>query len=346
MNPSIDLIRVVAVFLIVLNHASSWCQLYNANWNIYNFYQSIVSIGVPLFIILSGRLLLDKDEPIKSFFKKRLNKIMIPFIGWSYIYLFYQKYVSLLPWQRTIPFDAISFSPIVILQGPTYAHLWFIYTLLSLYLAIPIFRKLCAHIPNSYLYYLLLLWFAYSTQSIAGRIFGVNATLISLSFITVPYMGFLFVGYLLSKESVVECFNKKISLCLWFICTVSTIFLNNWYNKHIGAITKTFLLTISKMFWLPDSPFVIIASLALFGFMQRTLIPNKIQPIIRSISNASFGIFFCHMIFLYLITIAPINLYVVLQSLISIPVVASLCFMLSYMLTICLKRIPFVRHIV
>jgi fucose 4-O-acetylase-like acetyltransferase len=89
-NYNIQLMRTIAIFLVILNHASSWCQFYNPSQYVKSAYMSLATTGVPIFIMISGALLLSKyNEPILVFFKKRMNKIIVPFVCWSYIYLIY-----------------------------------------------------------------------------------------------------------------------------------------------------------------------------------------------------------------------------------------------------------------
>lgn len=54
---------------------------------------SVISIGVSLFILISGYLLLDKEENIKDFFKKRVLSILPLFIGMNVIYRIFNKFI-------------------------------------------------------------------------------------------------------------------------------------------------------------------------------------------------------------------------------------------------------------
>ena len=82
----IDLIRVVAVFQIVLIHLSYVIffkeDILSSNWRAANFYDSLSRMGVPLFFMVSGYLLLGKREPITDFFRKRFFKVGIPTLFW------------------------------------------------------------------------------------------------------------------------------------------------------------------------------------------------------------------------------------------------------------------------
>jgi len=99
---TIDLIRVIAIVGVILLHAgndltSQLTSFHILRWWVVDIYQSIGRMGVPLFIMLSGVLLLapsKRDEDLGFFFKKRFSRIGLPFIFWSIIYLLWVFYVE------------------------------------------------------------------------------------------------------------------------------------------------------------------------------------------------------------------------------------------------------------
>src|SRR3972149_2612677 len=59
------------------------------NWFSTDIYAALGTFGVPLFVMLTGALLLNpnrENEPLKVFYKKRLDRIAMPFIFWTVIY--------------------------------------------------------------------------------------------------------------------------------------------------------------------------------------------------------------------------------------------------------------------
>ena len=77
----LDFIRIIAIFLVVVNHTGAfrfpdcpgwlnigyWCQMI---WN------DIVKMAVPMFFMVSGALLLPKEETIVELFKKRILMVV------------------------------------------------------------------------------------------------------------------------------------------------------------------------------------------------------------------------------------------------------------------------------
>ncbi|ASQ48240.1 hypothetical protein BCB68_04410 [Leptotrichia sp. oral taxon 498] len=66
---AIDIIRILAFIFIVLLHTVN----IQYGINIWILLYGVISIGVNLFIMISGYLLLDKSEKMSVFFKKRIR---------------------------------------------------------------------------------------------------------------------------------------------------------------------------------------------------------------------------------------------------------------------------------
>ena len=151
------LLKLLRHFRIVwLHSAAPLLSKYNSlplsYWSVGNLYDSIVRMGIPLFFMLSGYLLLNKDDSLSDFFLKRVNKVVIPLFMWSIFYVLWKCYYE----QRiVISIDAFRDA----FFGPVYEHLWFVYTLLGLYLYIPILRIFIQNSSAKLQYYFVMLWF-------------------------------------------------------------------------------------------------------------------------------------------------------------------------------------------
>ena len=93
----VDLIRTFAIVLVIVLHASTeTVTVFNQMspegvtlWWTTNIYDSLARPAVPLFIMLSGMLLLQPaklNESLGVFFKKRLNRIALPSCFWGSAY--------------------------------------------------------------------------------------------------------------------------------------------------------------------------------------------------------------------------------------------------------------------
>src|SRR5215216_3311907 len=81
--PWVQLIRFLSAFLVVVAHVNHWGA---GPRSAVIFYYTLSRNGVPLFFLISGYLLLSKQEDLSVFFRKRAARIVVPFLVWSILY--------------------------------------------------------------------------------------------------------------------------------------------------------------------------------------------------------------------------------------------------------------------
>ena len=140
-NYSLDLLRVIACYLVIQQHASEFYYIGEGGTVVTGsntFWIGIITTlcrsSVPLFVMLSGFLLLPMQDKISTFFRKRFTRIVYPFIAWCVLYAGY--YVL----SRGDSFSqmALNILHIPVNFGCEIGHLWYIYMLIGLYLVTPI----------------------------------------------------------------------------------------------------------------------------------------------------------------------------------------------------------------
>lgn len=149
----LDTLRVVACLLVILTHS----PIPHDNMGSSLSYVSIYYLCLPcigLFLMISGALLLPMRVPTKEFLHKRLPRIIFPLISWSVIYIIIALLVNKLTISEGI--YNLLLIPFKCVKG--FDHGWFLYTIIGIYLFIPIFN---AWINNNSLrrtQYFILLW--------------------------------------------------------------------------------------------------------------------------------------------------------------------------------------------
>lgn len=104
--------------------------------DVFYVYGSIVHCGVPLFVMVSGALLLQKPCSAKLFFAKRLARVLIPFLFWTVpvyiIGVLTHRYNSI----QSFGDACLYFFP-YLLQNDIQMYQWFVHMILTLYLLTP-----------------------------------------------------------------------------------------------------------------------------------------------------------------------------------------------------------------
>lgn len=123
----LDWLRILATLAVVTLHSSTGLVLNNfyedpSSWWVGNFYESITRWCVPIFVMISGALLLNdsKTYTYKSFLLKRINKILLPLLGWSIIYYCYFVFQGRYSFSILDFFQKLSTNKIS-------NHFWFLY---------------------------------------------------------------------------------------------------------------------------------------------------------------------------------------------------------------------------
>lgn len=134
----LEVIRILAILMVMYNHSAAFMSFSNQSGVEYaiSFLFSMVCKGaVPLFFMVSGALLLGKNESGKDLFQKRILRMILVIVIFSFLY--YMKLV--LKGER--PFAPFSF---LLFTG---RRIWYIcrtgfYTVISVCLR---FCRSCAH---------------------------------------------------------------------------------------------------------------------------------------------------------------------------------------------------------
>ena len=164
-------------------------------WFTVNTYDSLARSSVPLFVMLSGALLLQpsKVEPVRVFLRKRLVRLGLPFIFWGAAYF---------AWRFLVNHEALSASSIIqgILTGPYY-HFWFLYMLFGLYLITPVLRVVTAYAERKIIKYFLMLWF-FGTAIVPLLVLLSGFSVELKLFAVTGWIGYFLLGYYLLETRV------------------------------------------------------------------------------------------------------------------------------------------------
>src|ERR1700678_113538 len=138
-------LRLISLYAVIVLHSSA--QLLTAygkvpvsDWWTADIFNAIVRFAVPVFVMITGALLLHREYEIGDFLKKRLTRVIVPFLFWSLVYVWYSWYSE----QVTFPGDAWAHAKQVLhllKTGATSYHLWYVYMLIGLYFFIPVIGK-------------------------------------------------------------------------------------------------------------------------------------------------------------------------------------------------------------
>ncbi len=321
-----DLIKIYAIYSVVTLHT-----LFVYPQQISEYIFKLSEISIPLFVMLSGALLLGKSEKYGIFFKKRCVKVLIPWVAWTFIYMLFFFYVKKDAYILSTFFSDSSqalifqWGKFFIMQFLT--GLWFLPLIFSLYILTPILRIFVQNAKKIDIFYLLILWFILiilMPSILDAPIFPKWEP--ALIYAPIQYSGYFILGYfLMTKKDY-----KFLNLPGWSIIPILLLFavlpINGFLD--VGTMLGAVLMFI----------YIISFSMQIDGKIN-----TKTRSLITSIGSASLGIYVIHSLVGYLVGgkillfLSSVNLEIVYTLII---------FSISVFMVIILKKIPLLRQIV
>lgn len=167
-NESLDVIRALAAFCVVVNHAAEFVYSMNLEkfdgmtWSGRSFFFLAFTfgrIGVPLFLLLSGYLLLPRyydAAGVKKFYKHNF----LPMLGvWEIWVLIYCIFIS---WHDQKPFDLVEYiQKALLLRHAGLSHAWYMPMIIGMYLFLPYVANALHQIEGKLLGIFMLAVYAY-----------------------------------------------------------------------------------------------------------------------------------------------------------------------------------------
>ncbi len=337
----LDVLRIIAAFLVVSIHISSFCWYGTShlsfNWIIMNYADSLSRVGVPLFIILSGSLFLSrKNLNLKNFYLINCFRIMIIYVFWELFYIF-----------DTFGFDIPQEpSPWFIWFNFKY-HLWFLPFLLGVYLIVPILRKI---VEKKRLYHgLLLVGFLWSVCKsvwlLLPYFLGNEFLLKTPSWVVfLEFVFYFFLGYYLK-----EC---KTSIPFWMF-GVGYLMLS-LFNGYATERISRFLGYPNASLYDNFTIAILASSICVFLFVKNMTQTERVQRFITSknkqlktLSSLTLGVYLLHPFFIEHLS-ADFHLDVnSFPIMLSIPLLSILVFGLSLLAGFLFRKIPYLgRHLI
>lgn len=335
----IDLIRSVAIFFAVLCHATESIYKLNLENMMSLSYQSRIfgfacftagRLGVPLFLMITGSLLLSRDysnEDISRFWKKKWIHLLICTMIWFVIY----DVFLVMKYHATISFLQL-IEELLFVRKVGMSHVWYLPMILGMYILIPFVASLLKRYDKKLFLFPLLIYTLYSlgynTISIIYRVYHPELPLsnqFSLGFSGAYYGIYILCGYFISEGT----FKKIPSLLVVFISTIafaSIVYIQNWSYQNGYAYNV----------WYSDL-LILVTSMGIYELASR--IKNVYgYKAIRHISLYSFGIYLTHNFFIRVLAEYIQGLSVIMPA--KVALLWGICFAASLVISMLIRKIP------
>lgn len=333
-------LRVVATISVIVVHVAAeilyqYGYVSNFVWWTGNVYDSFARFCVPVFVMLTGVLMLSRTYELNEFLKKRFSRIVLPFLFWSLVYAMIALNDNISAGHEMSFLEIIEWVIHLLLNGSSY-HLWYIYMIIGIYLFVPIISKWIQNATEKEILYFILIWiFTLIINEPLLCSFRINVDLTYFS----GFIGYLVLGYYLSIKSFSyrKGIMNAIAVFMVFIGVSITIF-GTYYLSHDNN-------RFEEYFYNYNTLNVLMVCVGLFLFFKNLEINNPI--VVKStnfISKYSYGIYLVHVLILRFLSIIKIN-YDFINPVFAIPLVTLMCLLISTLVIYSINKLPYGKYI-
>lgn len=331
----ISILNVLACIGVVILHTFETGYTSDANFVFEVLIRAIAYCAVPVFFMITGATLIDYREryDTKTFFKKRLLKVIIPLIIWSIIYFiinFFKGKFSINDLSFKFVFEYFFF----VKTNPIF---WFFVVIIGIYLAIPVISLIPQESRRKAFLYIIIITFVFN-QFLPDLLYHLNLNYnYDLKF-PLTYSGwisFIFIGYYIDKYEIVKK-HRVIIYVLGIIgfltMVVPTIFISYHKNESCSWFDEYY-----------DAPCVLYSASVFLFFKSKinnNQIVTKIMPFFNFVAPTTLGIYVLHIAirdflrYFYTYSYFGMNLVLTLSIL-------TICFIVVKIV----QKIPGLRHI-
>lgn len=335
-NVQYEYIRAFAIISVIVIHTfNSAIVLFENDVSVWEStaYNCIINAmwwAVPCFLMLSGVLLLNSQKRIsmKKIYSKYVLRMLVILstFGWGFAWLemFFQS--------RTISVKEIAYSFVNVLSGNTWAHMWYVYCLIGLYVLLPVFKVIVDNASNNELKYILGIWFVIG--SFTHVVESYNIEFGGYFHINTIYPFWFLMG---------AAHNRK--LLKWRRRDAVLAFVVASCILVISTVMETLLQISLDIIWGYSSVVVGIQAVALFDIIINTKInKRRVQKWLIEIADKSFGIYIVHMIFInFIYKVCEFNPFSISGAIFCGIFLAGVNLVSSYILVCILRKMPFIK---
>ncbi|MHA6896258.1 acyltransferase [Ralstonia pseudosolanacearum] len=333
----LDAARVISIFAVVFLHISASvvteADFGSSTWWHGNIYDSLVRWCVPVFVMISGALLLDESrvENAASFYRRRVKRIVLPLMFWTIAFLFWNAIKARFSGAEFGLAEAVK----SVARGKPHYHMWFLFMIVGLYLFTPLIRTLVRHSKRSELWFFVAVMFFFSAlDELYGAFSNDDGEVFLFWFL--PYVPYFICGHLIATSK--RDGGKLISLMV-FVASVFLTAVGCYFLAHTQGLDR------GLYFYGYLSVSVIPMSIALMWLLKSLSFSEPVAERLGVVSALTLGIYLIHPVFLESVRFFYFKAKDY-YPLLSVPVLSVLIFVGSLMVAFVLRKVPYLKRVI
>ncbi|MGI6205289.1 MAG: acyltransferase [Anaerovoracaceae bacterium] len=294
--PYLSYIRVAACFAIIILHTFSAAeiifrdQLTQGQEMASTMLVYVSMWAVPCFIMVTGVLQLNPERELtmKELFGTFIWRIVAALILCCVIFQLF----DLLMDGETLNAANILQAFVKLFLGTSWAHLWYLYMLIGLYLFLPFFRLITKHGSDALIKYLLIVCLFFISVLPLTQLLGEDVRSAFIIPLTTIYPVYLFLGYAIHHG--IWKIGKPLAITMIVASALLTI-AGTWYKVfHDQDLPGIVVGSYASLI-------VVVLSCGVFALFRDWTLPDALDRVMYDLDRCSFGIYLFHMIFIRLV---------------------------------------------
>ena len=295
----VEIIRIAAILFVIFNHTKqqgfvmfTLCEKGSFPYWFNMFFSVITGIGVPLFFMISGMLLLGREETIGYVWKKRILRIAVILFVFSLI-----NYVLKNSYQPD--FSVKDFFK-QIYSGEVIVPYWFLYSYISFLIALPLIRRMARNMTDKEFCYLIGLQIAFNglifilQYRLSGGTLELNSKLSPYTLVN-DVVFYPLIGYYLGNKLKNVTGKMCIYSGLLALASVAvTMYMTDYRISLTGELDES---SVGFFYGSMRSLQVIFVFLIIRKLFENRKMPAKLEKVIVNMGGCVFGIYLIEDIF-------------------------------------------------
>lgn len=286
-SSALSYLRIFATIMIVASHTWSTLpenpdmfSLTAAETTFLEILYTLTKWCVPSFFMVTGALLLRKDKEISirecifKYAKRMLLALVIFGIPYALLIIYFDS--------RMLSLSMISDSIIRVINGDSFGHLWYLYTLIGIYLFLPFIKIFVNNASREVFRYIVILLFIFNfcfpfINAMAGLDIAFTLPLTTYS------LFYLLMGYYIHNKKP-EWAKKKWMAIIGIVASGSVIIAVGLAGGSLAPIMSY------------SSPVAVMFTISIFILFQRIERPSTER--LWKIDRLCFGVYLIHPLFI------------------------------------------------
>ena len=288
----LDFLRIIAIIFVIYNHTSEkgyYLYAFDVPFGLKIIYMAagaLIAVAVPIFFMISGSLLIPKEESIGDLYKKRVLRMVIVLIVFSLL-----QYILLIVTDN-VEISLRYFITHITTQSIV-AQYWYLYAYLAYLICLPLLRKMARNMTDKEFKYIFAA-FLIIEGLLAVLLFIFNIGEMT-AFFTIPFFNrvviYPLLGYYMENRMTKKQYTLKgvfiftgLIIAVLALIVVNTLYRNLPYEQFTDYDKGLYVTGFTAV--LDAGIFYIVK----FIFMDRK-VPKALEFIITALGSTVFGVY-------------------------------------------------------